>query len=83
MCSSDLPERVQQFGGDAVPVAKRGNLLFVRNGFVFVISIELAERVIEGKAYGKSTEEQDEILRKRLLEMVDRITFTAPAAAKK
>ena len=78
-----FPERVQQFGGDAVPVAKRGNLLFVRNGFVFVISIELAERVIEGKAYGKSTEEQDEILRKRLLEMVDRITFTAPVAAKK
>ncbi len=78
-----FPERVQQFGGDAVPVAKRGNLLFVRNGFVFVISIELAERVIEGKAYGKSTEEQDEILRKRLLEMVDKITFTAPVSAKK
>jgi len=55
----------------------------VRNSFVYVISIELAERVIEGKAYGKSTEEQDEILRKRLLDMVDRITFTAPAAARK
>ena len=78
-----FPERVQQFGGEAVPVAKRGNLLFVRNNFVYVISIELAERVIEGKAFGKSTEEQDEILRKRLLEMVDKITFTAPAAAKK
>ena len=48
-----------------------------------MVSIELAERVIEGKAFGKSTEEQDEILRKRLLEMVDKITFTAPAAAKK
>jgi hypothetical protein len=78
-----FPERVQQFGGEGLPVAKRGNLLFVRNGFVYVISIELAERVIEGKAYGKSTEEQDEILRKRLLEMVDKINFTAPVAAKK
>jgi hypothetical protein len=55
----------------------------VRNSFVYVISIELAERVIEGKAYGKTTEEQDEILRKRLVEMIDKITFTAPAAAKK
>ena len=78
-----FPDRVQPLGGDSIPVAKRGNLLFVRNNFVYVISIELAERVIEGKAYGKSTDEQDEILRKRLLDMVDRITFTAPAAAKK
>jgi len=78
-----FPERVQPLGGDTVPVAKRGNLLFVRNSFVYVISIELAERVIEGKAYGKTTEEQDEILRKRLVEMIDKITFTAPAAAKK
>ena len=78
-----FPERVQPLGGDAVPVAKRGNLLFVRNSFVYVISIELAERVIEGKAYGKTNEEQDEILRKRLVEMIDKITFTAPAAAKK
>jgi hypothetical protein len=78
-----FPDRVQPLGGDSIPVAKRGNLLFVRNNFVYVVSIELAERVIEGKAYGKSTEEQDEILRKRLLDMVDRITFTAPVAAKK
>jgi hypothetical protein len=78
-----FPERVQPLGGDAAPIAKRGNLLFVRNSFVYVVSIELAERVIEGKSYGKSTEEQDEILRRRLLEMIDKITFTAPAAAKK
>lgn len=78
-----FPDRVQPLGGDSIPVAKRGNLLFVRNNFVYVVSIELAERVIEGKAYGKSTEEQDEILRRRLLEMVDKITFTAPVAAKK
>jgi hypothetical protein len=64
----------------------RGNLLFVRNGHVFVLSIELAEKVIEGKSFNKTTAEEDEILRKRLLDIVDKITFTkttASAPAKK
>ncbi len=73
-----FPERVPQVGGEAVAVAKRGNLLFVRNEHVFVISIELAERVIEGKAFNKTTAEEDEILRRRLLEIVDKITFSRP-----
>lgn len=76
-----FPERAPQVGGDKLPVAKRGNLLFVRTGHVFVISIELAERVIEGKSFNKTTAEEDEILRKRLLEMVDKITFAKPPAA--
>lgn len=74
-----FPERVPAVGNDRLPVAKRGNLLFVRNEHVFVISIELAEKVIEGKSFGKTTAEEDEILRKRLLEIVDRLTFTKPA----
>ncbi|MBI5691238.1 MAG: hypothetical protein HZC55_14230 [Verrucomicrobia bacterium] len=78
-----FPERAPQVGTDRLPVAKRGNLLFVRNEHVFVISIELAEKVIEGKSFSKTTAEEDEILRKRLLEMVDKITFTKPAAPKK
>jgi hypothetical protein len=78
-----FPERAPQVGAEKLPVAKRGNLLFVRSGHVFVISIELAEKVIEGKAFSKSTAEEDEILRKRLLEMVDKITFSAPSPAKK
>src|SRR6187402_2921030 len=41
--------RVPQLSADRVPVAKRGNLLFVRSGHIFVISTELAERVIEGR----------------------------------
>ena len=45
--------------------------------------LELAEKVIEGKSYGKSVAEQDEILRKRLLEMVDKITFLKPATPAK
>jgi hypothetical protein len=64
---------------DKLPVAKRGNLLFVRNGHVFVISTELAERVLEGKSFNKTTEQEDEILRNRLIEIVSKITFAKPA----
>ncbi|HVS52118.1 MAG TPA: hypothetical protein VHD62_07150 [Opitutaceae bacterium] len=67
--------------GDALPVAKRGNLLFVRNGHIFVVSIELAERVVEGKVYNKTKDEEDEILRQRLLDMVNKIQFSKPPAA--
>jgi hypothetical protein len=63
---------------ERVPIAKRGNLLFVRNGHTFIISTELAERVIEGSSFKKTTDEEDELLRTRLLEMVGRITFSKP-----
>ena len=72
--------RVPQLSADRVPVAKRGNLLFVRNGHIFVISIELAERVIEGRSYNKTTAEEDEILRNRLNDIVGKITFAKPPA---
>ena len=79
-------DRVPQLGNsDRVPVAKRGNMVFVKNAHIFVISMELAERVIEGKSYSKTTAEEDELLRNRLNEIVGRITFaksTAPAATK-
>jgi hypothetical protein len=78
-----FPERAPQVGGKRLPVAKRGNLLFVRHSHVFVISIELAEKVIEGKSFSKTTAEEDDILRKRLLEIVDKITFSPLPAAKK
>lgn len=73
--------RVPQLSSDRVPVAKRGNLLFVRNGHIFVISIELAERVIEGRSYTKTTAEEDEILRTRLMDIVSKIAFAKPPAA--
>ncbi len=66
-------------GDAALPVAKRGNLLLVRNGWIFVLSVELAERVIERSSYKKSTEEEDEILRQRLSDLLGKITFTTPA----
>lgn len=74
-------DRVPAVGTGRPPVAKRGNLLFVRSGHVFVISIELAEKVIEGKSFSKTTADEDEILRRRLLEMVDKIAFAQPPAA--
>lgn len=65
--------------GEKVPVAKRGNLLFVRNGYVYVISTEFAERIVEGKAYDKTTEQEDELLRNRLNDIVSKIQFAKPA----
>jgi hypothetical protein len=64
------------------PVAKRGNLVFVRNGFVYVVSTELAEKVTEGPAYKKTPEEEDQILRKRLSDIVAKMQFTGPPPAK-
>lgn len=75
-------DKVPQVGLDGrVPVAKRGNLLFVKNGHTFVISIELAERVIEGKAYNKTTAEEDEILLRRLETVLGKIEFAKPPVA--
>lgn len=63
------------------PVAKRGNLLFVRNGYIYVVSTELAERVSEGGSYQKTTAQEDEILRQRLTEIVFKMEFARPAVA--
>lgn len=66
---------------EEVFVAKRGNLLFLREGHVYVLSMELAERALERRTYAKTTEEEDELLRRRLLELYGRITFATPSAA--
>lgn len=59
--------RIAQVGPNTpMPIAKRGNLLFVKYGHVYVISMELAERSLEGSAYRWTTEEEDRILRERL-----------------
>src|SRR5476651_1671619 len=54
---SMFADKIPQFEDGHVPVAKRGNLLFVKNGFIFVVSTELAERVVEGRAYKKTVAE--------------------------
>lgn len=65
----------------APPVAKRGNVLFVKNGYTFVISSELSERITEGSQYNKTPQEEDLILRKRLVDIVKKMHFAKPAAA--
>lgn len=71
-------DRVPQIGAGRPVVAKRGNLLFVRNGHVFVVSTELAERVIAGPLYKKTTAEEDEILRTRLHDILAKMEFAKP-----
>ena len=71
--------KVPTLGSDEKPaVAKRGNLLFVKNGYIFVISVELAERIIEWRAYKKTVAEEDEILRQRLNDVAGRLQFPKP-----
>jgi len=60
-------------------VAKRGNLLFVKNEHVYVISMELSEKVLERLTWDKTPEQEDDILDQRLLEVLSKITFTKPA----
>lgn len=74
-------EKALQLGADGQPpVAKRGNLLFVKSGHTFIVSIELAEKVTEGKLYNKTTAQEDEILLKRLLDVLGKIEFAKPPA---
>jgi hypothetical protein len=67
---------IQPGGGPAV--AKRGNLVFMLNNVIHVISIELAERTLEGSLYRKTTEEENAILRNRLTEVVNTMEFAMP-----
>ncbi len=64
------------------PVAKRGNAVFVRNGFTIVISTELSERITEGSHYSKTVEEENQILRTRMLAVVRKMQFPKPPAPK-
>ena len=68
--------------GAPPPVAKRGNLIFARNGYTFVISTELSERVTEGTSYHNTTAEEDSLLRSRLLDITKKMTFIKPAPPK-
>jgi hypothetical protein len=63
-------------------VAKRGNLLFVKSGFIFVISTEFAEHVLDAAATKRTTAEEDDKLRERLMNLLGKMEFApAPVAA--
>jgi hypothetical protein len=76
-------DKIPMIAGGPVPVAKRGNQLFVKNGHIYVISIELTERVLERTTYKKTTTDEDEILRQRLNEVIVRLQFPKTAALAK
>jgi hypothetical protein len=63
-------------------VAKRGNLCFVKYGYVFVVSEELAERILEHSTYHKTVDEENALLRDRLMAVVRLMTFIKPPEAK-
>ena len=77
---SMFADRIATTGNGELAEAKRGNLLFINNGNIYILSIELAEKAIEGSAFDKTVTEEDSILRKRLLDLLGKITF-APADA--
>lgn len=66
---------------EKLPDAKRGNLVFVHDGWIFVLSMELAERMIERSSYHKTTAEEDDLLRQRLVELYKKLEFTKPTAS--
>jgi hypothetical protein len=68
--------------GDST-VAKRGNLLFVENGYIFVVSAELAERVTQRSTFQKTPEQENQILRDRLVTFVGRIEVLVPKPERK
>ena len=64
---------------DAAPVtAKRGTLLFVRAGHVYVVSTELAERATQRSTYQQSAEKENVVLSERLTALAGRFIFPAP-----
>jgi hypothetical protein len=63
------------------PVAKRGNMLFVKDNFVYVISTELAERVTEGSAYALEPAQENVRLREKLTDIVNAMKFLPPPTA--
>jgi len=64
--------------GDALPVAKRGNLIFAQHGVIYVLSTELTERVQAGKTYKKTPEEENALLSARLDALLATMEFAEP-----
>jgi len=63
-------------------VAKRGTLLFVQNGCIFILTAELAERVTQRSAFQKTPAQENEILRARLVELANRLQVPTPKPAR-
>jgi len=64
--------------GAQPPAAKRGTLLFLENNCIFIVSTELAERVTQSSAFQKSADEENAILRARLIALSGRMQIPSP-----
>ncbi len=67
-------------------VAKRGHFVFVREGRIFVLAVELAERITRTTDTALTTAEEDQVLFDRLITVLAALRFgqdavAAPAAA--
>jgi len=56
-------------------------MFFVKNGTVFVITTELAERVTEGSTYNLTVAQENDLLKERLIDIGNKIRFLKPASA--
>ncbi|WP_138223348.1 hypothetical protein [Nibricoccus aquaticus] len=76
-------DRVLLAEGEPIPVAKRGSLVFLKGDRVVIITTELYERILKRDTFKKTPEEEDAILRKRLLELLAKMTFptTVPSTS--
>ena len=71
-------ERVFLFPQKNPVIAKRGNLAFERDGFVYVLSTELTERVFEHATWKKTDAEEEKILTDRMYDLLSRMIFIKP-----
>lgn len=77
---SFFANRVTLFPRRKPLVAKRGNLCFVKNGYVFVVSEELADHILSPSVYHRTTAEENAVLRRRLVALVEEMHFLKQAA---
>jgi hypothetical protein len=69
--------------GEAEPMAKRGTFLFLKNDRIFMITIELYERMLKRDTFHKTSDEEDAILRERLMDFLGKMTFPTVATPAK
>jgi hypothetical protein len=63
------------------PVAKHGSILFIKNDRIFIVTTELYERILFHGSFQKTTEEEDSILRTRLMRILGKMSFPAADAS--
>lgn len=69
--NTQFMDRIAFFGkDDNIPTGRRGTLLFSEGEYLFIISSELGERATERSMHTMSDQEENDLLRKRLLKLL-------------